>query len=322
LHAVVDTEMSIPDTITVANGVYTTAGDVIYVVDGTGFAAADKAAFASGGLVSSALTSRGNGTALVTQGVAGATRWVKYLGAGLFDNGSSGTAAYYSVGGGFALGADHADGRGTHGGIVVNQTKTTNSASSSLATTGAFGGISRAVGNGEFALTAGYLQNQSDRQIANNVIVGGIETASANYGSVIFNPSITLPGALGAANGLFTVSYLGLYTMGYTETGATANLTVAGRMSHQLEAKVQLTSILADNMALRYGVDARYRTAADSSFTLVGSPFTIANANNGASGRAFFGVDMTAESGGARTLELGISSDGQTDAAFTFRTSF
>lgn len=206
---------------------------------------------------------------------------------------------------------------------MISQSKTTNSASHFQSSTGAFVGISRAIGlSSEFALTAGYIQNRSQRQIANNTVVGGIETASASFDSIMFNPSLSVPGVLGADDSLLSLSYLGLYSIGYTETGATANLTVANRLSHQVAASFQMTSHLTNNTAFRYGVDARYRTAAATNLTLAGTSVSIANANNGVSGRAFVSLDMIAGNGVSGSLQLGVSSDGQTDAGFTFKAAF
>lgn len=74
---------AIPNTITTINGAYVVSGRIIHVADGTGFAASDMAGLSAGGLIGDALSSRGNGTVLVTKGASGSTRWGKIIGAGL-----------------------------------------------------------------------------------------------------------------------------------------------------------------------------------------------------------------------------------------------
>ena len=100
------------------------------------------------------------------------------------------------------------------------------------------------------AMQGGHSANESNRNINNNLLPGGLETATASYGSTYFSPEATvaLRIPLGLLHGAFytltpsvNLRYLFAAYDPYTETGSTANLSVAGRNTQNTEERAQLT---------------------------------------------------------------------------------
>jgi hypothetical protein len=96
----------------------------------------------------------------------------------------------------------------------------------------------------------GHSANESNRTVNNNLLPGGLETATASYGSTYFSPEATvaLHIPLGLLHGAFytltpsvNLRYLFAAYDPYTETGSTANLSVAGRNTQNTEERAQLT---------------------------------------------------------------------------------
>ena len=98
-------------------------------------------------------------------------------------------------------------------------------------------------------MQGGHSINDSTRNINNNLVPGGIETAKASYGGTYFSPEGTLGArfALGSLHGAsytltpsVNVRYLVSEFDGYTESGSTANLSVGDRIVQDVEEKGQL----------------------------------------------------------------------------------
>jgi len=99
-------------------------------------------------------------------------------------------------------------------------------------------------------MQGGHSANESNRNVNNNLLPGGLETATASYGSTYFSPegTVALRVPLGMRHGAFytltpsvNLRYLMAAYDSYTETGSTANLSVAGRTAQNTEERAQLT---------------------------------------------------------------------------------
>ena len=98
-------------------------------------------------------------------------------------------------------------------------------------------------------MQGGISRNTSTRNINNNLVPGGIETATAGYDGWYLSPELTfgqrlaLGQILGAQHALtpsVQVRYLYGSFGGYTETGSTANLTVGTRTVESFEERAEL----------------------------------------------------------------------------------
>jgi hypothetical protein len=97
----------------------------------------------------------------------------------------------------------------------------------------------------DFALHGGGSSNSSSRNINNNLIASGLETATASYNSSYVSPELTYGVKLPLwANYTLTPSVRLRYVAGtfggYTETGSTSNLTVASRTIQDFEQRGEL----------------------------------------------------------------------------------
>lgn len=118
-----------------------------------------------------------------------------------------------------------------------------------------------------FGLTAGVTNNSSNRLVANNLVLGGLETATANYNSYFVSPEVTLgtelinTGDVGF-NPSLRVRYAYQQSDGYAETGTVAPLTAGPRGTQVLDARLQLAMPINNfdpgtQFKLRAGVDGR-----------------------------------------------------------------
>ena len=99
----------------------------------------------------------------------------------------------------------------------------------------------------KLVLVAGWSDQDSERNVANNLVVGGIETASADYSAFFVSPALTVgahvadtPSGLPVI-GSFTAHYAGMFIDGYTETGVTNPVTVGDRDIHTLGTRFELS---------------------------------------------------------------------------------
>ncbi|MBX9827530.1 MAG: autotransporter domain-containing protein [Xanthobacteraceae bacterium] len=99
------------------------------------------------------------------------------------------------------------------------------------------------------AVQGGGSHNDTTRNINNNLVLGGLETAKASYNGWYVSPELTLGhrialGHLLGAQHTLTPSIQVRYLYGsfgsYTETGSTANLTVNGQTVQTLEERAEL----------------------------------------------------------------------------------
>ena len=98
----------------------------------------------------------------------------------------------------------------------------------------------------DFALLGGHSNNDLRRNMANNLVPGGLETASANYNGWFISPEIAYGVKMPVGTNLTLtptarVRYLAAGFGGYQEGGSTTNLTVASRTSHNFEERGEVT---------------------------------------------------------------------------------
>ena len=94
-------------------------------------------------------------------------------------------------------------------------------------------------------LQAGHIHFDSARMIANTTVASGVETANASYNSFYFAPHVNFSKEIIRKDGIslipsLSLGYTGLYVDGYSETGSTANASIASRSIHQLQARAKL----------------------------------------------------------------------------------
>lgn len=101
----------------------------------------------------------------------------------------------------------------------------------------------------DVALAAGWSAYDRERQIANNLLPGGVETATADYGGWFVSPELTLtrpipgtvmPGGLPLETHV-TLRYAGLFLDGYTEAATAGGLTMNAQSVHLGTARAGLT---------------------------------------------------------------------------------
>jgi len=183
----------------------------------------------------------------------------------------------------------------------------------------------------EAAFVAGVLQERSRRHVANNLVLGGIETARADFNGVFLSPSVTLgmrlPVTAGTLIPSVRVRYAGLFIDDYAETGSDGDLAVSRRDVNVFETRGQLALALtpvstptqAWQTTLRAGVDAIAQSSGDVSATLLGQDISFPASGRNFVLRGFAGADVAAEVGAGLTLNAGFEAGYGTDNAFTVR---
>ena len=128
----------------------------------------------------------------------------------------------------------------------------------------------------DFALLGGHTSNRTTRNVNNNLLANGLETATASFGGWFFSPEIAAGYRYDFAPG-WTVTptarlrYLAANYDGFAETGSTANLTAGGRTLQNAEERADLTltrTMLSDagrfQVGLTAGVLGQQRTGSGS----------------------------------------------------------
>ena len=113
----------------------------------------------------------------------------------------------------------------------------------------AFGGIYGGYASGPWAIdlvvTGGWSRYQLTRNVANNTVPGGLETASADYDGYFIAPELSVAHTA-SINGQEVIpsvqlGYAGTHLDGYTETGSSSGMTVDDRYIHLLTGRFQVT---------------------------------------------------------------------------------
>lgn len=340
LNASVRIDNSLPSTITVANGSYVVSGSTVHVIDANSIAINDRTPGVVSGMILDALeTGLSVGAVQATRGHTYAdVGWVDAFGGRSEHDGDSTSLAYSTDTWGLLAGRSIDATRGLFVGAARSDTVSNQVFSTRTDTVFVGYFVNSALGDVEVdtALTFGASQNRTMRRVANNTVVGGLETAVGEYLSYFLMPSATFRVGWHLGGNQFDTSvrmrYAALHDRGYSETGAAAAVAVGSRTSHLGEVRLQVSGALVDvetlrgsfTTSLRLGADASYLNGDQVSGTLAGQPIAFSTNADTTSGRAFAGLDiMHTIAGGVGELrggiEVGRTSSGPTDISASLR---
>ncbi len=164
------------------------------------------------------------------------------------------------------------------------------------------------------SLTFGRLDESSRRRVADNLVLGGVEMASADYDGAFISPSLTLGVRMPYGESTLIPSlrlrYVGLSLDDYAETGAADGLSVAGRDIHLFTARGQLALAMPPVTASsgvwrttwRAGLDGMVRNAGDVSANLLGQQIAFADGSRKQALRGFVGAGLSVSNGAGMTF--------------------
>ena len=165
------------------------------------------------------------------------------------------------------------------------------------------GGYASFRGNRSFAhvmITAGTSDYDSNRRIANNLVAGGLETASASYDGAFISPEVTIGTTLEVGGFTIEPSARGRYAFlsldGYTETGSAANLTVGDQDVSLWLGRMQIAFPFATEQvtfAPRVGVEAWTSDNDNVSAVLLGQAIAFAPGGDDSQVTGFIGATAT-----------------------------
>ncbi len=237
-HSIAHTFDKVPDVLDTNGAPFVINGTQVIVVDPTGFTASD---IFLADLTSSVFNSVDNNISKV-----GRRFWFSgFGGIGDVDATSPLVGLYHRFGGGM-VGAEYSSGNTSLGllGGGADSVLDVEYDIQDIDIKSAFGGAYWKHDSGthriNLVLIGGAADHSFQRRVANNLVVGGIETASAGYNGWFLAPSATLAAPVGGLNASLRVNYAGLFMDGYSETGITNPLTVASRDIHLLGMRAQL----------------------------------------------------------------------------------
>jgi Autotransporter beta-domain len=129
----------------------------------------------------------------------------------------------------------------------------------------------------DFVVQGGHSQNSTIRNINNNLVAGGQETATASFGGWFISPELAFGERFALPDNwsltpAARVRYVAAEFAGFTEAGSTANLTVGDRMLQDIEERGDLTlthtmttaSWGQSSLSIHAGVLGLQRTGGDS----------------------------------------------------------
>lgn len=340
LNATVQTDNTLPNTITVENGSYVVAGSTIHVVDANSFAASDQAPGVLGGMILDTLDTQVTAIPVgVTRGAsASSTGWIEGFSGRRRHDGNSTTMSFSSETYGVMAGRSMDAMSGLFVGAARNNTasdRTFDNRSDSVFV-GYYSRYDLGGTDVDASLTFGAAQNDTSRRIANNTVVTGLETARGEYMSYFLMPSATFRGDWGFGDAGFETSvrirYAAMHDQGYTETGSAAAMTVDSRTSHLGDIRLQVDGVFMEKETasgaftanLRLGADAQYFEGDPVSGSVAGQSIAFATNGDKVSSRAFAGLNiMHSMADGTRELrggfEVGRTNSGIADVSASLR---
>ncbi|MEQ8658536.1 MAG: autotransporter outer membrane beta-barrel domain-containing protein [Hyphomicrobiales bacterium] len=187
--------------------------------------------------------------------------WIEAFGAYRQDDGDRVGSEFDHLSGGLVAGVDVTVDALTSVGVMAGFAASTSENeidTQKTDTTSFFAGLyasTQAMGLAwDASLTVGYTDYEQQRTTANNLVAGGLETASADFGGWFINPQLTATNStptgftatpmgfgLASIEQSLTLSYAGLWLDGYTETGTTNPLTLNDRDVHVASARAAIT---------------------------------------------------------------------------------
>ncbi|MCR9137356.1 MAG: autotransporter domain-containing protein [Alphaproteobacteria bacterium] len=311
--------------------VHDAANSRVIAVDPTGFATAGLWLQTIGNVTRNAVTDAlakdtrigftdGGRFAYGTDRPTGTGGWAVAYGGAQSLSGSGGvTGARQAYGGVVSGGTLVSDERlyGVFGGGGYSHIETDGD-QQTIAVSSAYGGLYASMNHGHWRLdtllTAGYAYHRSERQVANNGVVGGLETASATYGGLFISPAVTLTRPVNDRTDLSLAgSYGALFLDGYQEAGSAASLAVARRTVQVATLQAKVTRLAVERRMENGILSVETWIGADGAFNLgdnnidtsvAGLPleFTSAFADATAIGFAGIGISHRPD-GGAWSFE-------------------
>lgn len=336
------TGAGMPGTVISASNPAVITGNSIAVLDRAGFALADDMSLALLGSLAGAEGGSGLCLAADADAECDVSAWL--AGIGRFDrqSGTNDLAGYSYALGGLVAGLELAPGGGLSAGAFVGGAAAAGDVRSSQETdltggvVGAHLGFERQGVFADFYAALGIVGIESQRNVADNTLDGGLAAARAETTGYAFTPAATVGFNLDTPLGLLTPSLRARYSRlmldGYAESGAEDNLAVDTRTVEQTELRLQLALRLASDDAampvttLRGGIDLTHRQSSVSA-ELAGQAVSFDPGNTGMRYRGFAGVDLAYQLADGANLEArselgfdpgGISATGQ----FGYRKAF
>lgn len=241
-------------------------------------------------------------------------RWAGLFGGGLFAEADGAAPAYDAYSGGVVIGAN-AEPFGVFGGVAATIVRGDEEVSYETRLATAFGGVTGQVATGiDYSVLAGLALYQTERDVADNRVSGGIDTDTVTYPSIFLSPSIRVDGPIDGSSA--RVRYNAFWQAGHTFSfpGGT-NLSVDDRFAHMVEARLQMQHDLGLGRVI-YGVGGIWADGPDMSFDLMGvsrtSPY-----DDGLSARAFARFD-----GGFWTVQVGYDTKRQATGSLAAKFEF
>jgi hypothetical protein len=266
--------------------------------------------------------------------------WLKALGSYRDQQAEGSDAGFENLLGGLVAGVDSSMGAGKRAGLFVGAAAgqmQTDPDSQTIDSDNYFAGVYAGFTGGstflDLSLTAGVSDFASDRSLANNQVVGGIEHAKADYQGYFISPSVTLGSAVHMDDGgIFTPSlrarYAGLFLDSYDESGSAADLSVDSRDVNVFEVRGQLAYGLAPlqqengtlNTTLRIGADGIFSDGGSIDASLLGNPLDFsASDSSDETLRGFVGLDAVYATTGAATFHVGAELGYDSNEALTIQ---
>ena len=329
----------LPQTVLTGGRPFVTSGDSVAVVDITGFASSaplvEDLVGGIAGVAEARMSAPGD---YMLSPHNGPDVWISTFGGIRSQAGSGASAGFSDALGGIVAGAERRSGDGFLGGVLlggaVGSTEVDDDAQEIVHRSvfaGGYLGYDAGAHFAEATFVAGVLQERSRRHVANNLVLGGVETAHADFNSVFLSPSVTLGTRLPVSAGTLIPSvrlrYIGLFIDDYAETGSDGDLAVSRRDVNVFEARGQLALALAPvntqsqtwQTTLRAGIDAIAQDSDSLSATLLGQDISFAAGGKKLVLRGFAGADVAAQVGAGMTLNAGFEAGYGSDNAFTIR---
>jgi hypothetical protein len=240
--------------------------------------------------------------------------------------------------GGFALGTDGVLSSGTTFGGFVGASRAhvnTNAGNEQIDTgstyAGLYAGYSLPNAFVNLAVTGGYANTDTSRDVLNNMVVGGIEQAKGNPDGVFFAPQATIGTEIKNARGIVTPSLRIAYTrltMGsYDETGSAADMSVGSRTVNVVDLRGQVAFAIKPiiistgpfDATMRLGANATFTNSDDITATLLGQPITFSTSSQDTTLRGFAGVDLVHAMDNGADLKLSVEAGYDTGHAVTLK---
>ena len=225
--------------------------------------------------------------------------------------------------GGFALGADGVMSSGTRlGGFAgasfanLSTDAGTQEIDSDSYYAGLYAGFTVSEAFLNLALTGGYTNQSTSRDVLNNLVAGGVEHAEGDPSGFFISPSATIGTDIDTGDVILTPSlrarYAGLFLNSYDESGSTADLSVNSRSVNLFDLRGQLAFAIEPvvtsggqfDAALRLGADATFTNSDDIDATLLGQSLTFNASEDDTTVRGFAGLDLAYGMDGGASLTL------------------